>query len=189
MKKSCVLIILFCLICSCGSDLEHLRIDTESALTGIITLELTFGAEETISDEEYLLTGFGSIGVNNDNEILILDESRIKIYDENGKPIRIIGRPGQGPGEFESPRFLSLNPNGYYTVLGGSNVYDFSVFSPENKFIERRNYRVNPPYKQFFEKLNLVPSKIKSVFALNDTERVFFVPGLELSESTHKKLV
>jgi hypothetical protein len=49
--------------------------------------------------------------VDDAGAIYVLDRknSNIKVFDPSGKYLRTIGRQGQGPGELESPRALSIN--------------------------------------------------------------------------------
>ncbi len=64
--------------------------------------ELTIGASETDSNQMfYYLTGSFT---DPDNNFYLLDKgnSRIQVFDRDGKFIRTIGKNGQGPGEFES---------------------------------------------------------------------------------------
>ncbi|MBN1271612.1 MAG: hypothetical protein JXB26_05020 [Candidatus Aminicenantes bacterium] len=50
------------------------------------------------------------INTDSKGNIFVLDyrESTIKKYDPNGNHIINIGREGQGPGEFENPRAMSI---------------------------------------------------------------------------------
>jgi hypothetical protein len=52
-----------------------------------------------------------SVVVDDAGTIYVLDEqaSDIKVFDASGRPVRTIGRKGQGPGELEFPMTLSLN--------------------------------------------------------------------------------
>ncbi|MDD8020618.1 MAG: NHL repeat-containing protein [Acidobacteriota bacterium] len=64
--------------------------------------ELTIGDSQTDSNQMfYYLTGSF---IDADNNFYLVDKgnSRIQVFDRNGKFIRTIGKNGQGPGEFES---------------------------------------------------------------------------------------
>ena len=92
-------------------------VNPEKPLFGEITMtlkeELTIGNEQ--DDRQYF---YGAIGVAVDSEgrIFILDgeQSRIQIFDRDGKFIRSFGRKGQGPGEFQSPAGIC--------IIGGSSI-------------------------------------------------------------------
>jgi len=53
-----------------------------------------------------------SIGVDGDGGIYLLDgkAANIKVYDGSGRFLRVIGRRGQGPGEFGRPERLAITP-------------------------------------------------------------------------------
>jgi hypothetical protein len=67
----------------------------------IVEEELSIG--ETEEKEEYLLAGVIDIAVDDAGNIYAADrkENHIAVFDMNGRYIRTIGRPGQGPGEFD----------------------------------------------------------------------------------------
>jgi len=72
----------------------------------IIEEELSIGDSE--ESEDYMFSDISHITVDSDGRIYILDrrESHVKLFDQNGKYIRTIGRKGQGPGEFNNPIFI-----------------------------------------------------------------------------------
>lgn len=53
-----------------------------------------------------------SIGVDGERRIYLLDgkASNIKVYDGSGRFLKVIGRRGQGPGEFGRPERLTITP-------------------------------------------------------------------------------
>jgi len=65
--------------------------------------ELTIGKSE--GPEEYLINSIRSFTVDDEGNTYILDFKpyRIKVFDEDGKYLRSIGRSGQGPGELQGP--------------------------------------------------------------------------------------
>jgi len=89
------------------------------------------GADER---EEYMFSSIQSVAVNEDERIYILDykEAHVKVFDKDGKYLMTIGRPGQGPGELNRPRVISLNQNELMaSELGGR----LSFFSLNGKFL------------------------------------------------------
>lgn len=78
--------------------------------------EDVFGLEEELSigeaegRKDYMFSLIVSIDVDNKGNIYVLDikESHIKVFNPNGKLIRIIGRKGQGPGEFQRPYTVQI---------------------------------------------------------------------------------
>ena len=65
--------------------------------------ELTIGKSE--GPEEYLINSIRSFTIDDEGNTYILDSKpyRIKVFDEDGKYLRSIGRSGQGPGELQGP--------------------------------------------------------------------------------------
>lgn len=64
-----------------------------------------------------------------------LDRSaaHVVVIDQSGSLIRIVGRPGEGPGEFNRPGALVVWPDGRFAVADmGHNEYQ--IFSPDGEF-------------------------------------------------------
>lgn len=100
-----------------------------------LTVELTLGG----TDErlEYIFSNI-VIEVDDAGSIFVLDsETRnIRVFSPEGKYLRTIGRPGQGPGELQRPRYLHITPR--QKVL----VYDLrsrrvSFFTLEGSFLRQ----------------------------------------------------
>lgn len=70
--------------------------------------ELSLGGQT--GPEEALLSSIRGVVVDEKERIFILDseEAMIKVYDFQGNYVQTIGRPGQGPGELDSPLRLDL---------------------------------------------------------------------------------
>ncbi len=87
---------------------------------------------------------FGEIrhfAVDNGGSIYVLDTKlgHIKVFDQSGKYLRTIGRPGQGPGELNSPRALSINrAAGELAVLQTSRRMSF--FKPDGTFLRHVSF-------------------------------------------------
>lgn len=97
----------------------------------IIEEELSFGDDE--EDENYMFSDISHITVDNDGRIYILDrrESHVKLFDQDGKYVRTIGRQGQGPGELNNPIFVYFPRN----ELLVTQFERLSFFSPEGEFL------------------------------------------------------
>lgn len=119
------------LLLHCTKEIET-TIDTSDILSDVFTFELEFGADNL--PDEYLVVKPWTQDANDSNDVFVADESRIKVYDKDGKAKMIIGRPGQGPGEFSGANGVYISPTGYLTVW--ENI-GFSIFSPEYKFIKK----------------------------------------------------
>jgi hypothetical protein len=83
-------------------------------------VDLSIGEEE--DDENYIFSQPRDIDADTQGNIYVLDfeEKTIKKYDAQGKHIKNISRVGQGPGEFEYPRYLCISELG--------NIYVADVF-------------------------------------------------------------
>ena len=109
----------------------------------IIKEELSIGDSE--ENEDYMFSDISHITVDSDGRIYILDrrESHVKLFDQNGKHIRTIGRIGQGPGEFNNPIFIYY-PREELLVMEFDRL---SFFSPEGKLL-----RVIPMKTEFLSR-------------------------------------
>ena len=67
-----------------------------------------------VNDEDYFFPRSVALNVDNDGNIYVCDggNRRVQKYDINGIYVRTIGRQGQGPGEYMSPRRLFLDEDG-----------------------------------------------------------------------------
>jgi hypothetical protein len=114
-----------------------------------LTLVLTFGAENL--PDKYLLARPYDISVTDNEDILISDEFYIKIYDAKGKPKKILGGKGQGPGEFNLLPKLSTTENGNIIALNKGftentpfapveDIFSFySIYTPDYKLLKTVN--------------------------------------------------
>jgi hypothetical protein len=96
--------------------------------------ELSLGGPE--AQGNYAFGQIRNFVVDDAGSIYVLDRqsSHIKVFDNNGKYIRTIGRKGQGPGELESPMTLSFNrTSGELAVLQGSRR--MSYFKTDGTFL------------------------------------------------------
>ena len=121
----------------CGLQKEKGYVESEELLSDIFTFELEFGADNL--PDEFLIVNPWAPDANDSGDVFVSDESRIKVYDKDGRAKIIIGRPGQGPGEFpDQVTEPNISPTGYLTVNENTG---FSIFSPEYNFIKRAGIR------------------------------------------------
>ncbi len=105
--------------------------------------EITFDLEEDLSignekDENYLFYKIRDIQVDTEGNIYVLDSGnhRLQVYNENGNYLRTIGKKGQGPGEFNTPRCISIdNENG--NILVADSSMTILIFNKEGKHIDK----------------------------------------------------
>lgn len=87
--------------------------------------KITYNMEEEISigleegDENYILNRPLDVKVAENGSIYILDwgDVNIKVYDKFGKFLRIVGRKGEGPGEFDVPVYFDLSSDGKIYIM------------------------------------------------------------------------
>jgi len=93
-----------------------------------LTEDLCIGKET--KDENYMFSRLGSIQVDDDGNIYVLDtkEILVKVYDKNGKHLRTFGKKGQGPGEFQSALRMYMAEREKLTFLDTGNKR-FSYYS------------------------------------------------------------
>lgn len=94
---------------------EMLNLDSLPRLS--ILAVRRFGSEESPD------TGFaevGSVDVDRDGLVYAVDrmDFRIRVYNPSGQLVRIIGRPGQGPGEFGGPPLFGVVGDTVWTYDG-----------------------------------------------------------------------
>jgi hypothetical protein len=97
-------------------------------------VDLSIGEEEE-DDENYMFSGPRDIDADTQGNIYVLDfeEKTIKKYDAQGKHIKNISRVGQGPGEFEYPRYLCISELGNIYVADVSER-KIEVFNLEGEY-------------------------------------------------------
>ncbi len=167
--------------CSSGSGREGVRFSEPFA--GVLTLELTFGAEDM--PEDYLLVDplwFG-LAVHPDGRLLVADENWIKVFDPTGQPVMRFGGEGDGPGEFRRARDLYMSPDGYLSVFGGRMGFTAHYFRPDFNYIERVNYMSDQPYSHIFEANGLRTDRPEIVWCLGEDSRLLVVGAMDVDRS------
>jgi hypothetical protein len=142
MKSKISALLVFVLFVS--ASITNSLPQTKNTIENVFTLELSFGDDNLPS--EYLLARPGYIAVNNNGDIYVSDENRIKVYTKDGKPKLIIGRPGQGPNEFSGTPNIVISPAGFITAKASgsqSSIY-YTFYTPDNKFIETKLFDREP---------------------------------------------
>jgi len=176
MCKKILFLSILLLFTQCTSETVVPGIETPPPLENVLTLELSFGADEENIKEEFLLAIPYGIEVNDDNDILVTDENRIKIFDSDGKEKMIIGGTGEGPGEFSYIRKPFLSPTGYLTVNDGRTAEEFNLFSPEYEFLSRLRFMFLPSCKIVKQRYNYTGIELGQPFkivSMDEKERIF----------------
>ncbi len=139
-----------------------------------VTLELRFGDDDVSLPDEFLVARPKAIGVNNTNEIMVLDEDKIKVFDQNGSALRIVGGHGQGPGEFENGYQLHVSPTDFVSV---KNIYSISLYNPKLEFVHKKSFTSSDYYQQLKQDNNWQTCMALYAVYSNENERVIFIRG------------
>lgn len=111
--------------------------------------ELRIGS---VDDSATMLTYVRDLVVGPERRIYTLhpQESGIRVHDAEGRPIRTIGRAGEGPGEFRSPGNIGFLGDTLWVYDG--RTFRFTLFDADGALIESRGFPVdlgepgrNPP--------------------------------------------
>lgn len=94
--------------------------------------DLAIGGNPT-KEESYFPKGTTGLAVDDEGNIFVSDfgNTRVQMYDRTGKFIRTFGRKGQGPGEFQSPGKLLLDPSGNLYVF---DILKIHIFEKSGRF-------------------------------------------------------
>jgi hypothetical protein len=103
--------------------------------------EASFGAEESGPGAVYKP---GQFAVDGRNRVFIYEsgEGAIKVFGEDGRFLKTVGRKGQGPGEFGLAFFLGFCPDGRLLVTDFQNRRT-SFFGPEGNFLASYQWTTN----------------------------------------------
>jgi len=158
-------------------------------LTNAATLELTFSGEESGNDFILVRPITNCIAVDNKNNILVIDEDYVKIFDAAGKGIKRFGGTGQGPGEMINALSIWMSPEGYISVYGGRTGDLVNYFKPDYSFITQMDFYLNrSKFAVHTDPLNLSLVGPEIVYCLNKNEQIYSVDaGHKGTSSTERK--
>jgi len=152
MKKITFIAMSLLLVLSIGSECWGQKIKTVDGVTIVsngkkpvpvkgqpskisLTEDLTVGGGGGNPDES--LSQVSTFIVDGTGVIFALDfkEQKIKVFDKTGKFLRLIGRPGQGPGELGMASGIQLMADGTLVVEDATNRR-LAQFKPSGEFIK-----------------------------------------------------
>jgi hypothetical protein len=89
------------------------------------------------AEGKYVLSHPYDMAVDAGENLYVVDagERNLKVFDKNGQFIKTIGRPGQGPGEFQFPERISIVPTTNEFIV--FDVSRISVFNLEGGYLRR----------------------------------------------------
>ena len=180
MRYSAIVIMLVLFLTGCGSE-SFIIEEERTVLTDVLTLELTFGAENL--PDEFLLVEpkFLPIMAAENGDIIVSDESRLKIFDSNGNPKKILGRPGQGPGDFDRFFNTSITSTGYITVVNmGKTQGSYNLFSPDYSLVERKSLFGSQLENELRKNYDWSEFYYQDIYSYSPKEQVFLIDARKI---------
>lgn len=97
----------------------------------------------SVDDSATMLTDFRKllVGAGGDIYTLHRQESQIRVHDPEGRPVRTIGRAGEGPGEFRSPGNMGFHGDTLWVF--DDDTYRFTWYHATGALIESRAFPVD----------------------------------------------
>jgi len=125
----------------------------DSKENGDVTISQELKIGQLDGPEEFLFVNIADVAVNSRGDIYVADSrlNEIRKFDKDGEYLLTIGRPGQGPGEFQSVSILSMNSRDDLIVFDGRSGR-ISFFSDDGNHISTT--------QNFLADLSIAPSKI-----------------------------
>lgn len=95
---------------------------------------------EAVMDENYMFSQISFLDVDNDENIYVADtkEMHVKVFDKNGKFLRVFGKEGQGPDEIGGIRNIQITAKNELIVFDPRNR-KILYFSLEGKFLRSKD--------------------------------------------------
>jgi hypothetical protein len=151
MKKQASALIIFLAVLLCFGPALSQKVKTVDGVTVVsngkkpvtvkgqpnkikLTEELTIGGGE---DPDQAFSQVGMFVVGDDGSVFALDfkDQKIKVFDRTGKFLRLIGKPGQGPGELGYASGIQLL-NDNTLVIEDATSRQLTLFRPSGEFIK-----------------------------------------------------
>lgn len=102
---------------------------------GRLVEEVRIGGADA-ADEAYMLGGIAGVW-STDDRIYVLDHQIpvVRVYDATGAHLLDIGRGGEGPGEFNRPGGLVVDPDGR-VLVSDEERHRVNVYSPDGRHVD-----------------------------------------------------
>jgi len=133
-KFKYLLVILFFIGCTSDKNNSTKTIIIENA----VSLDFSFGDDEENLSVDFLLSKPDDLEVDFQGNMYVLDERTIKAFDQHGKEFKLIGRPGQGPGELGFVFNINMSPTGILSV--GQMRNQFHYFDKNHEYLDGLKY-------------------------------------------------
>lgn len=116
--------------------------DSEAAAISVPVLAslqqiLGNGVELTLEENDsVLIANVAAVALSPDGRILVVDasEGNVKLFDQAGALVSVLGRKGRGPGEFSLPQGISIGPSGQIAVADEGASASISYFGKDGDY-------------------------------------------------------
>jgi hypothetical protein len=176
MKKAAAIFACL-LVISCGGDKKS--VINVKPLENAIVLELAFGDKDV--PDEFLLASPSRVLVNYNGDIIVPDEYKLKIFDTDGRPKKIVGRRGQGPGEFSYAPYPYISEDRYIAV---SDVMrpGFQIFGSQYELIEQKDINKSKLIEKLKADFKCEYIEYSTMYTYNDKTDILIGSGYSVSK-------
>jgi len=145
--------------------------------------EFIIGSEDESADNEVsnnqdvFFSGIAQVLEAPSGNIYVLDMggSSVSVFSYEGKLLHKIGREGQGPGEFNRPYGMAIQPDGNLLVADSDNQR-YQIFDQDGNFIVSHKMDTDFPGRIVYDKKgNLINHKTSMSFSEEADEPIFYV--------------
>jgi len=141
-------------------------------LPNVLTFNFSFGDEFSGDEEEYLFARPERPVILNNGNILIPDEYKIKVYDKNGKPLKLLGAKGQGPGEFsQSPNSIFISSRGEIIATPFGTIFNY--YDNSLNFLKTENMRTRNVFESLKSSQNIANTRIIHLYKITDNDIIY----------------
>jgi len=138
----------------------------------VCALVLTIDSEKQNMSKDYILAGPRLLAIGKNDDILVCDEMKIKIFTNTGMPKAIIGGYGQGPGEFLQSPLTYIGPLGY---IAAKELNYVTIFSSNYKIVKKINMSTHKLLNDYFETKGFKYPSIEEYIPKNEFETIYSV--------------
>ncbi|MCD4818793.1 MAG: 6-bladed beta-propeller [Candidatus Cloacimonetes bacterium] len=183
MKKTILIAILLVFLLSCSSKKEYFTKEIKDGITYIHNFKLPLSdidlePELIIGNEEKdteIFSQISDIKEDNNRNIYIVDRknNEIKVFSNEGKFVRIIGRKGEGPAEFNEPESIGFLNDKIF--VSDTENRRFQLFDMKGNFIRTQKLEDDIPERFEISSDNQIHNKsIVFRFGNNQPENLLF---------------
>jgi len=150
-----------------------------------LTLELSFGADEQKLPVDYLLSRPKFFAVNNEGDIIVSDTQHLIIFDSGGNPKQILGRPGQGPGEYAGMIVMCpvTTETGYISAVSDERYLSYNIYAPDFTFVDLINFQFSSMHEKLMKENNWTDISYRYAYCYSPDEFLMRIYANEIPES------